>query len=108
VWKLWNSFGIEQAKMIGYWDNACPVKTNHPNVKATVYVREGKTLISIGNFDKKDQDVRLTFDWKKLGLDPSKAVLTAPFVENFQKEQTFKPDELIPVKSKEGWLLILK
>jgi hypothetical protein len=51
--------------------------------------------------------VRLTFDWKKLGLDPSKAVLTAPFVEDFQEAKTFKPDELIPVKSKEGWLLIL-
>ncbi|MDR3093440.1 MAG: DUF6067 family protein, partial [Bacteroidales bacterium] len=108
VWKVWNSFGIEEAEMIGYWDKTCPVKTNHPNVKATVYVREGKTLISIGNFDEKDQQIRLSFDWKKLGLDPSKAVLEAPLVEDFQKEQTFKTDETIPVKSKEGWLLMLK
>jgi hypothetical protein len=84
------------------------VKTNLPNVKATAYVREGKTLISIGNFDGKDQQVRLSFDWKKLGLDPSKAVLEAPFVENFQEKKTFKIDEGIPVKSKEGWLLILR
>ncbi|MDR3110933.1 MAG: DUF6067 family protein, partial [Planctomycetaceae bacterium] len=108
VWKLWDSFGIAEAEMIGYWDKACPVKTNHPNVKATVYVRNGKTLISIGNFDKEDQQVRLSFDWKKLGLDPAKAVLEAPLVEDFQEAKTFKPDELIPVKSKEGWLLILK
>jgi hypothetical protein len=108
VWKLWDSFGIEKAQMIGYWDKACPVKTNHPNVKATAYVREGKTLISIGNFDDKDQQIRLSFDWEKLGLDPSKAVLEAPFVADFQEAKTFKPDEIIPVKSKEGWLLIIK
>jgi hypothetical protein len=108
VWKLWDSFGIAEAQMIGYWDKACPVKTNHPNVKATASVREGKTLISIGNFDTKDQQIRLSFDWKKLGLDPSKAILEAPFVEDFQEAKTFKPDEVIPVKSKEGWLLIIK
>ncbi|GHT38689.1 hypothetical protein AGMMS49965_02850 [Bacteroidia bacterium] len=107
VWKVWKSFEIEKAEMLGYWNEACPVKTNHPNVKATAYVREGKTLISIGNFDDKDRQVRLSFDWAKLGLDPSKAVLEVPFVKNFQEEQTFKPDALIPVKSKEGWLLIL-
>jgi hypothetical protein len=108
VWKLWESFGIEEAEMIGYWDKACPVKTNHPNVKATTYVRKGKTLISIGNFDTKDKQVRLSFDWEKLGLDPEKAILEAPFVADFQQEQTFRPDEMISVKSKEGWLLILK
>ena len=108
VWKLWKDFGIEKAKMIGYWDKACPVTTNHPNVKATAYVREGKTLISIGNFDAKVQSVRLSFDWKALGLDSSTAVLEAPFVKDFQNEKTFKTDEMIPVKSKEGWLLILR
>jgi hypothetical protein len=108
VWALWKSFGIEKAQMIGYWDEACPVKTNHPQVKATAYIREGKTLISIGNFDSADHAVRLSFDWKKLGLSPSETTLHAPPVKNFQPEQTFKPDESIPVKSKEGWLLILQ
>jgi hypothetical protein len=107
VWQVWNSFGIEEAEMMGYWDEACPVKTDHPNVKATAYVREGKTLISIGNFDDKDQQIHLSFDWEKLGIDPSKAVLEAPFVENFQEEKTFKINESVRVKAKEGWLLIL-
>jgi hypothetical protein len=108
VWKLWESFGIAEAQMIGYWDKACPVKTNHPNVKATAYIRQGKTLVSIGNFDVKDQTVRLSFDWAKLGLDPAKATLYAPEVEHFQEERTFKTDALIPVESKKGWLLIIK
>jgi hypothetical protein len=108
IWKLWEEFGIEDAQMVGYWDAACPVKTNHPNVKATAYIRPGKTLIFIGNFDAKDQIVRLSFDWDKLAIKPSNAILRAPMVKNFQDEQIFRTDSFIPIKSKEGWLLILE
>jgi hypothetical protein len=93
--------------MIGYWDEACPVTTNHPDVKATAYVRPGKVLISIGNFDTQDRTVRLQIDWKKLGLDPAKVKIEAPQVENFQENRTFAVDEPISVKSKEGWLLLM-
>jgi hypothetical protein len=107
VWNLWKSFGIEEAQMVGYWDEACPVKTNHPEVKATAYVRAGKTLVSVANFGSADHAVRLSFDWEKLGLSPSKATLYAPPVDHFQQERTFLPDASIEVKCKEGWLFIL-
>jgi hypothetical protein len=108
VWNLWKTFGIADAKMIGYWDQECPVRTNHPGVKATVYVKANETLISIGNFDNRDQTVRLTIDCKALGLDPAKAFITAPEIKDFQAARTFGINEPILVKSKEGWLLILK
>lgn len=107
VWALWKSFGIEDARMLGYWDEACPVKTTDPEVKATAYVKPDKVLLSIGNFSDRDKDIRLTFDWKALGMDETKASLKAPLVEDFQQPATFKPNDKIPVKSKEGWLLIL-
>ncbi len=107
VWKLWKSFGIEDAQMVGYWDETCPVTTNQPDVKATVYIRPGKTLVSLGNFSTQDQTVRLSIDWKRLGLDPSKVTIEAPFVENFQDKRIFNVNEPIPVKSKEGWLLVI-
>jgi hypothetical protein len=75
VWKLWKDFGIEDAQMIGYWDETCPVKTDQPHVKATVYICPGKVLVSLGNFDTKNHQVRLSIDWKKLGIDPSKAII---------------------------------
>ena len=78
VWNLWKTFGITDANMIGYWDKDCPVKTNHPNVKATVYVKAKQTLISIGNFDDNDQKIKLIFDWKALGLNPENVTLKAP------------------------------
>ena len=107
IWKLWKDFGIEEAQMIGYWDESCPVKTDHADVKATVYTRPGKTLISLGNFGAQDQTIRLIIDWEALGLDPSKATIEAPQVDNFQQFQTFE-NIYVPVKSKEGRLLIIQ
>lgn len=108
VWNLWKTFGITDAKMIGYWDKECPVQTNHKNVKATAYVKAKQTLVSIGNFGEQDQEIRLSFDWKALGLDPTKVIIEAPEVKDFQQAKTFKLNDAISVKSKQGWLLILK
>lgn len=107
VWDLWKSFGIEDAQMLGYWDEACPVRTSDPEVKATAYVKPDKVLISIGNFSNQDKSIHLTFDWKALGMNEATVSLEAPFVKDFQQASTFKPNDRIPVKSKEGWLLIL-
>lgn len=107
VWNLWKSFGITDAKMVGYWDEACPVQTSEPDVKATAYVKPDRVLIAVGNFSRKEKTVRLTFDWKALGMDSSKAVLTAPAVQNFQAASSFGVDENISIKPKQGWLLIL-
>ena len=94
--------------MVGYWEETCPVTTNEPLVKATAYIRPGKVLISLGNFDTHDHTVRLQMDWKTLGLDPSKVTIEAPPVENFQEKRVFGIHEPIPVKSKEGWLIIIQ
>ena len=107
VWKLWKDFGIEDAQMTGYWDETCPVTTGHPDVKATVYIRPGKVLVSLGNFGAQDYTVHLHVDWKALGLDPSKVTIEAPTVENFQEKRAFSVGEPISVKSKEGWLLVI-
>ncbi len=107
VWDLWKEFEIEKAKMLGYWDADCPVSTNDAEVKATAYVKSDKVLISIGNFSDRDKEIKLTFDWEKLNVDPSKVKLEAPVVKDFQECASFSLDENIPVKSKKGWLLIL-
>lgn len=107
VWALWKDFGIEDAEMLGYWDEKCPIKTTDDLVKATAYVKKDKVLISIANFDKKDTDIKLTIDWESLGMSPADVHIEAPFVQDFQEKREFKVCEAIPVKSKEGWLLIL-
>lgn len=106
IWKLWDDFGIAQAKMLGYWSPACPVHTDNPDVLATAYVRKGRTLISLASWSKEPVSVQLRIDWKALGLDPAKVRLVAPAVQGFQGAASFSIDDPIPVEPGKGWLLI--
>jgi hypothetical protein len=108
IWKAWDNFRMQGTKMIGYWSENCPVKTDNPKVLATVYQKKGKALISIASWADEDVDIILQIDWKKLGIDPLKATITAPEVKNFQPARTFKVGEKIPVDKGKGWMLIVR
>ncbi len=108
IWKVWDNFGMQGTKMIGYWVDANPVKTDNEKVLATIFKKKGKVLIAIASWANEDAYVQLKIDWKKLGIDPSKATITAPEVKNFQSKKSFKIIEKIPVEKGKGWLLILK
>lgn len=108
VWKMWKDFGIADAKMKGYWDEDCPIETNNPLVKATAYIKPGKVLVSIGNFDEADHGVKLKINWKALKLNPEKTTLKALPLKDFQEAATFAPDDEIPVKAKGGWMLLIE
>ena len=108
MWKFWEEYGIKDARMLGYWDPDCPVSTSDPEVKATAYVKDGMTIVSIGNFSERDKTVSLTIDWKAIGINPASAVITAPKLPAFQEETVFKAGQRIPVKAKEGWMLVIR
>ena len=108
IWKVWDDFGMQDTKMIGYWSDHCPVKTNNDKVLATVYKKDGKALISIASWAEADTTVQLEIDWKALGIDSSKATITAPEIKNFQEGKTFAQNDAIHVAKNKGWLLIIK
>ncbi|SHL15084.1 glycoside hydrolase domain-containing protein [Flavobacterium chilense] len=108
IWKLWDTFGIKGSEMIGYWSENCPVKTSNDKVLATVYKKNGTALISIASWADTDVNVKLNIDWKKLGINPAKATITAPEITNFQPAKTFTAKDELPVSKGKGWLLIVK
>ena len=108
IWKAWDEFGIEEARMIGYWSAECPVRTDNLNVLATAYVREGRTLISLASWAAEPVRCRLRINWEALGMNGPNARLHAPEIPDFQPEAAFGPDDLIPVEPGKGWLLELK
>ncbi len=107
IWKVWDEFGIQDAKMSGFWDPLCPVKTGLTNVLATAYVKKGKTLVSLASWAADTNKVRLAINCAALGLDPNKASLYAPSIRSFQPEAIFKLGDNIPAKPGKGWLLLL-
>ena len=51
LWKLWDSFGMQNSEMIGYWVKDNPVKTGSEKTLATVYSHMGdKALISLATW----------------------------------------------------------
>jgi hypothetical protein len=108
VWEIWDKFGIESSKMKGYWEKDCPIKTDRENIKATIYQKDGESLISAASWEDEPVDFSFQFDWKTLGIDSVKAVLSAPFIKDFQEERTFRPAGKVPVDPGKGWLLYLR
>ncbi len=108
IWKVWDDFGMQGTKMIGYWSSNCPVKTTNDKVLATVYKKKGAALISIASWADSDVNVKLKIDWKSLGVNPASVKIVAPWVKNFQPSRTFSINDEIPVPKNKGWLLIVK
>ena len=107
LWKLWDDFGMQDAKMVGYWSPSCPVRTDHRNVLATAYVKKGKVLIAIASWAPEFVSCRLKIDWNAFDINPERAQLTVPYIEGFQDTAVFAPTDEIPVAPGKGWLLIL-
>lgn len=108
IWKVWDDFGMQGSKMIGYWVENKPVKTDNPAVLATIYKKNKSALVAIGSWAESDVNIHLTIDWKALGIDPSKATITAPEVKNFQPAASFSDGQEIKVEKSKGWMIIIK
>jgi hypothetical protein len=108
IWKVWDNFGMQGTKMIGYWVENNPVKTNNPEVLASIYKKDKSVLVSIASWAKDDVNIKLLIDWKALGIAPAKATITVPEVKNFQSAASFKPGEDIKVEKGKGLLLVIK
>jgi len=108
VWDFWDQYQILGKQMIGYWDEACPVRTDQTNVLATAYVGSGRTLVALASWHPEAASVRLTVDWARLGLDPALCRFYAPAISGFQVETVFAPEDSILVAPARGWLLVIE
>jgi hypothetical protein len=108
IWAAWDAFEMQGSEMIGYWSPHCPVQTGSDKVLATVYRKKGAALVALASWAAADTTVQLNIDWKKLGIDPAKATVTAPAIEHFQEGRSFQPGEALPVSKGKGWLLLIK
>jgi hypothetical protein len=108
IWKLWDSFGIKDAQMIGYWDPALPLKCSDSDVKVTVYKKNNKLMIAYASWAKTDAHISLSVDWKALNIDPSKMKAFAPKIDGFQEDQNDIDLQNITVSPKGGGIIIIQ
>ncbi len=108
IWRAWDSFGIQESRMIGYWVSSNPVGTGDPEVLATVFLRKGKAMVALASWASDLRRVRLTWDWKGLGLNGRKVRIVAPEIETFQQGAEFLPDQEILLEPGKGLILIVE
>ena len=108
IWKFEDDTGFAGSRMIGWWVPANPVSTGREDVLATVYQGTQRSMVAVASWAKESAAITPKVAWKKLGIDPAKAVIRAPAIEGFQPAATFAPGEPIPVQPGRGWLLVLE
>lgn len=108
LWKFWDKYQIKDKEFIGYWDETNPIKTSSDLVKVTLFKGDKESIIAIAGWAKTDIDVELSIDWKALGMDPSKVLVHAPAIENFQSEKIFDLKHTISIPQGKGYLLLVK
>jgi hypothetical protein len=108
IWKLWDEFGIADAKMVGFWEEKPIVATGDKDILATAYLKEGKMLVSLASWAREKRDARLRIDLRAAGFTPDDVKITAPPIRDFQPAREFKLNEPIPVDPAKGWLLVVE
>lgn len=108
LWQLFDVFGIADARMMGYWVDDSPIKTNHPSIKSTIYLKNQKVLIAIGSWSGQEEQVTLQIDWEALGWDQKDYELVSPDITGLQDFQALNSTSRVQVPANEGLLLLLR
>lgn len=108
IWKIWDEFGIADARMKGFWDKEPAVTTSDEAVKATAYIKKGeKALLSLGNYSDEVKNVQLNLDWQQLGLKPEQVKLVCPEIPDFQEAKEWNTGDTVRVDPKKGHLIYI-
>jgi len=108
LWRWWDEFDIAGADMIGFWQEACPARTNNESIKATAYVHRGESVaIAVASWAGEKVDVRIDLDLEAVGLDPENVTVTVPEIDFFQEELPGVSLDSVPVEPDKGWIIVV-
>lgn len=108
MWRALDAFGIDQAKMYGYWDDRNPVRSDNELIPVTTYLRPGHSaMLSMANWDNDNaQKCRIRIDEKKLGFRPTQVYL--PEIDELQPAGEIDLNGEIEIPATKGHIVILK
>ncbi|WP_298546425.1 glycoside hydrolase domain-containing protein [uncultured Parabacteroides sp.] len=106
LWKLWDEFGMKDARLRGYWDERCPVKTGNESIIATAYVKDDRALVVLANWTDLPQTAHLSFDEELLGFKPSSCLL--PEIREVQWKGSLSFQKPCEIMGRGGLILLLE
>lgn len=107
MWEFWKDFGITESKMIGYWENSVPVKTDNSKVYATCYQKDDKILIVLESWESEPVDVNLQINWELLNLKENEIISFFPRIQNYQEYSPNRLNDPIKLETKSVKFIII-
>ena len=107
LWKFWDASGIKSMRMVGYWDEASPLKSDNDMVKATLYAGKKRSIIAVAGWGDREQICSLKLGWKSLGYDASKCSVTIPAIKDYQEAVTLASLENLTIPAGKGYLIVI-
>ena len=108
MWNFWDEFGLKGSIMYGWWQNDCPVKTGNDYVKATLYKKADKVLISLGSYSENEiETITLEIDFNKLGLNQAATAYT-PEIKGLQSYAKVDLSESLQIAKRKGLLIVVQ
>ena len=109
LWKVYDSFGIANASMRGYWEQSPVLTTTCADVLATAFVVRGRrTLGVLARYEKADEKLSadepvcgVRFDWDALGMPRGGAHARLTWLDPFM-EAGGEAD--VPLRSEDGYV----
>ena len=109
IWQLFDEINIAESRMIGYWVEPNPIKTDHEKIPATTYINDEYVLIALASWESEEVQVNLDFNWEQLGISqPEKLTMFAPEIKELQKYQQLNINEPVSVPANQGLFILLK
>ena len=111
LWKMFEMFGLSDARMVTFCDRDPAVKSSVPSVKATVFIHpDGKVLLAAASWSRKVEKVRFEFDPEQLPENLRHFTgFTAVPVDGLQEKAVYAAGDAIPVAPGKGvWLMLEK
>ena len=110
IWQWWDEFGIKESQMLGFWSSACPAATDHPDIKATAYVKKGQSAaIAVASWAENPEEIHLDLDWEALGLDQKSVRISIPEIKGFQEgAASVSLKDSIRINPDEGVIIVVE
>lgn len=106
LWSFWDSVGLSETRMVGWWSNSAPVVTDHDEILATTWIGAGYAVVALASWASGDVDVSLDIDKSALGFDD--VVIESPEIQGFQRAMKVSVNEKIPIPYNQGRVLVLR
>lgn len=105
IYSLWDSFGIENSEMRGYWHSKNPITTENESIRTTVYVKKDSALVCMFNFSDKKTTIYPKIDESLLGFKVNDT--RQAYIKKLQKDKSLNLAKGIKLKGKDGIIFII-